>query len=65
VHAYFSPLERERFYFLIIGLDETPRVAHGKSAFYNAGAVMYLDLFYPFFLVGLLILYHMKKKEAS
>ena len=40
-------------------------VVHGDTAVYNAGAVMYLDLFYPLILAGLLIVYHMKKKEAS
>jgi hypothetical protein len=38
-------------------------VIHGDTAVYNAGAVMYLDLFYPFFLAGLLVMYHVKKKE--
>jgi len=40
-------------------------VVHGNTAVNNAGAVMYLDLFYPLFLAGLLILYHVKKQEAG
>ena len=32
---------------------------------YNAGPVMYLDLFSPFFLAALLILYHTKKRDAG
>jgi hypothetical protein len=40
-------------------------VIHGDTAVYNAGAVMYLDLFYPLLLAGLLILYHLKKREAG
>lgn len=38
---------------------------HGDTAVYNAGAVMYLDLFYPLILAALLIVYHRKKKEAG
>lgn len=40
-------------------------VVFGNTAQYNAGPVMYLDLFYPLFLAALLILYHVKKKEAG
>jgi hypothetical protein len=40
-------------------------VIHGDTAVYNAGAVMFLDLFYPVLLAGLLILYHLKKREAG
>jgi hypothetical protein len=40
-------------------------VAHGDTAAYNAGAVMYLDLFYPLLLAALLILYHSKRSEAE
>jgi hypothetical protein len=40
-------------------------VVHGNTAVNNAGAVMYLDLFYPLILAALLILYHVKKKEAG
>jgi hypothetical protein len=40
-------------------------VVHGDTAVYNAGAVMYLDLFYPIILGALLVLYHVKKKEAG
>jgi hypothetical protein len=40
-------------------------VVHGDTAANNAGAVMYLDLLYPFLLAGLLILYHSKKIEAE
>lgn len=40
-------------------------VIHGDTAAYNAGAVMYLDIFYPLILAALLVLYHMKKKEAG
>jgi len=40
-------------------------VIHGDTALYNAGAVMYLDLFYPLILAALLVLYHVKKKEAG
>lgn len=36
-------------------------IVHGDTAAFNAGAVMYLDLFYPFFLAVLLILYHRGK----
>lgn len=36
-------------------------IVHGDTAAFNAGAVMYLDLFYPFFLAALLILYHRGK----
>jgi hypothetical protein len=38
-------------------------VVHGNTAVNNAGAVMYLDLFYPLFLAGLLVMYHIRKKE--
>jgi hypothetical protein len=40
-------------------------IVHGDTAVYNAGAVMYLDLFYPFILAALLVLYKVKKKEAG
>ena len=40
-------------------------VVHGNTAAFNAGPVMYLDLFYPLILAGLLILYHVRKKEAG
>jgi hypothetical protein len=40
-------------------------IVHGNTAANNAGAVMYLDLFYPLFLAGLLVLYHIKKQEDS
>jgi len=36
-------------------------IVHGDTAAFNAGAVMYIDLFYPFFLAALLILYHRGK----
>jgi hypothetical protein len=39
-------------------------VVHGDTAAYNAGAVMYIDIFYPFFLAVLLILYHREKKQS-
>ena len=40
-------------------------VIHGDTAAYNAGAVMYLDIFYPLVLAALLVFYHMMKKEAG
>jgi hypothetical protein len=40
-------------------------LVHGNTAAFNAGPVMYLDLFYPIILGVLLILYHRKKKEAG
>jgi hypothetical protein len=40
-------------------------VVHGDTAAFNAGAVMYLDLFYPLFLAALLILYHNKKRAGQ
>jgi hypothetical protein len=40
-------------------------VVHGNTAVNNAGAVMYMDLFYPLFLAGLLILFHIRKKEEG
>lgn len=40
-------------------------VVHGDTAVYNAGPVMYFDLFYPLVLAALLLLYHIKKKEAG
>jgi hypothetical protein len=39
-------------------------LVHGDTAAFNAGAVMYLDLFYPFLLAALLMLYH-KGKAAE
>jgi hypothetical protein len=40
-------------------------VVHGNTAANNAGGVMYLDLFYPLFLAALLVMYHVKRKEAG
>lgn len=40
-------------------------IVHGDTAAFNAGAVMYIDLFYPVVLAALLILYHSKKREAE
>jgi len=54
------------FFYVAAGLGHVYElVVHGDTAVYNAGAVMYLDLFYPFILAGLLILYHVKKQEAA
>jgi len=39
-------------------------IFHGNTAVNNAGAVMYMDLFYPLVLAALLILYHLKKRES-
>jgi hypothetical protein len=38
-------------------------VAFGNYSPNNAGPVMYMDLFYPFFLAGLLILYYTRKER--
>ncbi len=40
-------------------------VVHGDTAAYNAGAVMYLDIFYPLILAALLILYHVGKRAGQ
>ncbi|WP_367652346.1 DUF6790 family protein [Methanoculleus frigidifontis] len=40
-------------------------VVHGNTAANNAGAGMYLDIFYPFVLAALLVLYHIRRKEAG
>jgi len=40
-------------------------VANGNTAVNNAGIVMYVDLFYPLFLAALLVVYHVRKKEAG
>jgi len=53
-------------FFVSAGLGHVYELlAHGNTAAFNAGPVMYLDLFYPLILAGLLILYHIKKKEAG
>jgi hypothetical protein len=38
-------------------------VAFGNYSPNNAGPVMYMDLFYPLFLAGLLILYYARKER--
>ncbi len=38
---------------------------HGDTAAYNAGAVMYLDIFYPLVLAALLVLYHVRKRAGQ
>ena len=40
-------------------------VVNGNFAPNNAGAVMYMDLFYPLLLAGLLVLLHRKRKESE
>jgi len=40
-------------------------VVFGNTAMYNAGPIVYLDHFSPFFLAALLILYHTKERDAG
>ena len=40
-------------------------LAHGDYSLNNAGPVMFLDLLYPFFLIGLLWLLRRKNGEES
>ena len=40
-------------------------VVNGNFAPNNAGVVMYMDIFYPLLLAGLLVWYHRKKNEES
>ena len=53
-------------FFVSAGLGHVYQlIVFGNTAMYNAGPVMYLDLFYPFFLAALLILYHRARRAAG